>query len=130
MTITDEHKPTKMEQLLNELDVTAGSSGSLVAHCPAHNDSHPSLVIGVGTGGKLLLHCRAGCTHEEVRAAIGVNVSGTGWTLPEGYEPADSSHGGTVSEERYTALLQLISAGVRDMTDEARAHARERFGLT
>ena len=65
-----------------------------------------------------------------MRAAIGVNVSGTGWTLPEGYEPADSSHAGTVSEERYTALLQLISAGVRDMTDEARAHARERFGLS
>jgi putative DNA primase/helicase len=39
------------------------------AHCPAHDDRDPSLSIDV-RGGKVLVHCHAGCRQAEVLAAL------------------------------------------------------------
>lgn len=41
-----------------------------VAHCPAHNDSHPSLSISSGKKHPIILHCHTGCTQDEVVAAL------------------------------------------------------------
>jgi len=41
-----------------------------VACCPAHADKHPSLSIDEGRDGKVLLHCHAGCTQDEVIDAL------------------------------------------------------------
>ena len=43
--------------------------------CPAHNDQNPSLSVGLGTDGTLLLHCFAGCSFNAVVQAAG--LSGT-----------------------------------------------------
>lgn len=40
------------------------------ARCPAHDDSRPSLSIGDGVDGKLLIHCHAGCDFGDVLAAV------------------------------------------------------------
>ena len=40
--------------------------------CPAHQDYKPSLSIGIGNKGQLLLHCFAGCSFTEVVAAAGL----------------------------------------------------------
>ncbi|OUS06972.1 hypothetical protein A9Q96_08370 [Rhodobacterales bacterium 52_120_T64] len=45
-----------------------GNSG--VACCPAHGDKHPSLSIGTGGNGQLLLNCHAGCAFSDVLAAL------------------------------------------------------------
>jgi hypothetical protein len=42
-----------------------------VARCPAHDDREPSLSVGVGGDGELLLHCFRGCAFEAVVAAFG-----------------------------------------------------------
>jgi hypothetical protein len=39
--------------------------------CPAHDDRHPSLSVREGDDGRVLAHCFAGCTPEEVFSAIG-----------------------------------------------------------
>ncbi len=41
-----------------------------VACCPAHADKNPSLSIDEGPNGKVLLHCHAGCTQDEVIDAL------------------------------------------------------------
>lgn len=40
-----------------------------VACCPAHGDKHPSLTLANGTDGRLLLHCKSGCSFADVLAA-------------------------------------------------------------
>lgn len=42
--------------------------GHGMIHCPAHDDRAKSLSWNWANG-KLLLHCFAGCTWEEIRAA-------------------------------------------------------------
>ena len=44
-----------------------------IARCPAHDDRMPSLSIADGADGadgKILVHCHAGCTQDEVIAAL------------------------------------------------------------
>jgi hypothetical protein len=45
-----------------------------IARCPAHDDRKPSLSIGEGQGGTVLVHCHAGCDQRDVIAAL--NASG------------------------------------------------------
>lgn len=41
-------------------------------HCPAHEDAHSSLTIGLGDDDKILLHCKAGCSTDSIRRALGL----------------------------------------------------------
>ena len=40
--------------------------GKYVACCPAHDDKTPSLSIKDAPNGKVLVHCHAGCSQDEV----------------------------------------------------------------
>ena len=42
------------------------------ARCPAHDDRDPSLSIGIGTDGRVLLHCHAGCPAEAIVGTLGL----------------------------------------------------------
>lgn len=51
-------------------------NGGYMALCPAHNDHDPSLFISVSEDGeRILIHCFAGCSEEEVLAAMGLKPS-------------------------------------------------------
>jgi hypothetical protein len=55
--------------------VRRGGSG-WSAFCPSHNDQNKrSLSVGITQGGKMLLKCHAGCTVQEVTAAVGLTVA-------------------------------------------------------
>jgi len=45
-----------------------------MARCPAHGDKSPSLSVSVGNGGRVLLHCHAGCKPEDVVRAMGLKM--------------------------------------------------------
>jgi hypothetical protein len=46
-----------------------------VVACPAHDDQRPSLVVSEGECGRVLVHCRAGCTTVAVCRALGIQVA-------------------------------------------------------
>lgn len=60
------------------------------ARCPAHEDRNASLSIGRGDTGETLLHCQAGCSIDEITAALGVEKRDlferptNGKTMPDG----------------------------------------------
>lgn len=62
--------------LLNRLEgVKERGQGRWVAKCPAHNDRLPSLSIRELSDGKVLIHCFAGCSVDEVCCAVGLDVN-------------------------------------------------------
>ena len=64
-----------LEPILQRLDrVRRVKTGIYKACCPAHDDSSPSLEIK-DAGDKALLICRAGCTFDEIRSALGMDSS-------------------------------------------------------
>ncbi len=55
--------------IVNALGGKIQSDGSAMVLCPAHDDKNPSLHI-TDTGGKILVHCMAGCTQDSVISAL------------------------------------------------------------
>ena len=48
------------------LDKPRQSGNGWSCCCPAHNDSKPSLSVSDTDDGKILVHCHAGCSQEDV----------------------------------------------------------------
>lgn len=49
----------------------AAANGSWSARCPAHEDGSPSLSVRAGDHGGVIVKCHAGCSFDEVCAALG-----------------------------------------------------------
>jgi hypothetical protein len=45
------------------------------AKCPAHDDREPSLSIGEGADGRVLLNCHAGCDVDSICASLNIRTS-------------------------------------------------------
>lgn len=41
--------------------------------CPSHDDRHNSLSVSRGDDGRILLHCHAGCSYNQIIAALGLS---------------------------------------------------------
>lgn len=62
--------------LLSRLNkVRPSGHGSWLACCPAHADRHPSLAVREADDGKVLVHCFAGCSIQEVVSAVGLQLA-------------------------------------------------------
>jgi hypothetical protein len=63
-----------IEELLERLDRVKRSGDGWTARCPAHEDKVASLSVGVGDDDRVLLHCFAGCSAEDIVSAIGFEL--------------------------------------------------------
>ena len=63
-----------VNEFLSRLDGVKGGHGQWTAKCPAHDDRRASLSVSVGEGGRVLLNCHAGCSAEDICAALGLTV--------------------------------------------------------
>jgi 5S rRNA maturation endonuclease (ribonuclease M5) len=62
-----------VQAILSKLKKVKGAGhGKWSALCPGHADKKPSLSVGLGEDGKVLLHCHAGCDVKTIVAAIGM----------------------------------------------------------
>jgi hypothetical protein len=63
------------KDVLDAFDVVSSEGNQYQIRCPAHEDRSPSMVATVTDDGKkMLLHCRAGCTNEEIIEAAGLEM--------------------------------------------------------
>ena len=53
-------------------NVKQTGDGQFMARCPAHDDQHASLSIGMGGDGRALVKCQAGCAGSAVLSALGM----------------------------------------------------------
>lgn len=64
-----------LDAMLARLEKVRDSrNGSYIACCPAHADKSPSLSIRETPDGRVLVHCFAGCTVQDVVAAVGLRI--------------------------------------------------------
>lgn len=93
------------------------TSNGWFATCPSHDDRNPSLSIGLGRDGRVLLNCHAGCPTTAVVAAVGRTMADlypgpkrSGTRAP--WRPGTAGRGPLVLRERFTLLLgELPLAG-------------------
>ena len=64
--------PAHVQSILDGLKQVRKTGTGWTACCPGHSDRHPSLSIGTGAGGRVLLSCLAGCPTEAVLAGMGL----------------------------------------------------------
>ncbi len=66
-------------RVLGQLGEFKAASDGYQAHCPgpAHKrgDKRPSLSVGVGGDGRVLLYCHGGCSVEDICTAIGITTA-------------------------------------------------------
>jgi hypothetical protein len=63
------------QEIVNRLERVAKAHDGWTARCPAHEDDRPSLSVGVGEDGRVLLRCFAGCQVDAILAALHLEVS-------------------------------------------------------
>lgn len=62
-----------IDTLLSRLDgVRSRGDGQYMAKCPSHQDRSPSLSIKECDGGKVMIHCFAGCSALDVVESVGL----------------------------------------------------------
>ena len=87
--------------LLERLDkVRVRGPGQWSACCPAHDDRGPSLTIKETSDSRLLLHCFAGCSVDEVVGAVGLDLSDL--------FPPRESHGAPLQRRRLLTAAQAM----------------------
>jgi hypothetical protein len=62
--------PFDLDVVLSRLRGVRRHGAGWTACCPVHDDREPSLSIGIGAGGHLLLYCFAGCRYAAIRDAL------------------------------------------------------------
>jgi len=73
-TINPSNSKGTIDRILSLLDDVRETSNGWTARCPAHNDHNPSLSINIGSDGRILLHCFAGCSIEDICSELGIEI--------------------------------------------------------
>ncbi len=55
-----------------EVKPAPGLSRSMICRCTGHDDNRPSLLVSETDDGRVLMHCRAGCSFDEVLQGLGL----------------------------------------------------------
>lgn len=113
------------------------ASDGVVVRCPAHNDRRPSLLLVHHQGGKVGVHCRAGCPTPAVLTAAGLSMSDLFDVAPGALvDSAPAERPELVSGAPVGALAHYVdatSARLFDYSAEwaaaARAYLADRFGV-
>lgn len=65
---------SNLDNLLSRLHKVRKNGKDYIACCPAHDDKSPSLAIAEKEDGRVLLHCFAGCSANDVLGAVGLEL--------------------------------------------------------
>lgn len=100
---------TTLNEFLSRLKGVRRCGSGFKALCPAHNDRNPSLHISQAADGKVLLHCFAGCTVEDICAALGIETSDlfpTPLEEPQSHKKFEAIY--EYTDERGDLLFQVL----------------------
>ena len=100
-----------VDQILPRLHGVRRCGSGWIALCPAHRDRSPSLSIAE-RGGRILLHCFAGCARAVILAGLGL-TSGDLWPArritPEEKRRFDSEKRAAAKRENRLLVAELVA---------------------
>jgi len=109
----DESRVT-VEEVIAQLNAKKNGVG-YKAKCPAHDDHEPSLSIGSGEDGRVLLHCHAGCELDAICAAMNIEP---GDLFPKREVPRrEPTTIARLAAHKKLDVVFLRELGLRDLTD-------------
>ena len=77
-----------IQDYLTRLEGVPQTASGFSARCPAHSDHNASLSVAAGEDGRILVHCHAGCSTEDIVAAMGLTM---GDLFPDEQRPSSPS---------------------------------------
>jgi putative DNA primase/helicase len=121
----------ELATVLDRLTHVRRSASGHVAYCPVHEADgqrhRPSLSIGVGRDGRILLHCFAGCPYRHIVAALGLADGALRTKAPAALAPA------WITLAQVEAAREYIASCIERLTDPEGRHAlgylSERFAI-
>lgn len=127
MTATD-----PVERLRHILEnVRPKGNGGFVARCPSHQDPKNSLSVDCGDDGRALVRCFAGCSADQVTAALGLTTRDLFPPPPTAATVRENGHGrpaGATSETPPRRCVATTRYKIRDETGAVVAvHVRRDF---
>jgi hypothetical protein len=110
--MTPEEVAAKIAAVHGRSPRPSGSSWSV--RCPAHEDRNPSLSVGTGRDGKVLITCHAGCPVEAVLAAA--ELTWQALFIPRPSKGSDVVAKYTYTDELGKPLFQVRRLFPKDFT--------------
>src|SRR2546421_13023330 len=108
----EESSSPALDNVLAHLKGVRPSLRGWRACCPAHADSEPSLSIGLGEQGQVLLKCFAGCSLERIVEAVGLSL------LDLFPERAPTAERAGSNGARYARRTLLAPSGEKQLSSE------------
>lgn len=114
----------KLDDLLSRLHSVTREAKGWLACCPAHGDRNPSLIVGVGDSGNIVLHCRSRhCSTEAIVASIGMEMKDL---MPPRVEEAPKE---LAWDDRIEATYDFHDERGQVLYQEVRLHSPKDFKL-
>ncbi|WP_149084820.1 phage/plasmid primase, P4 family [Microbacterium sp. 1S1] len=120
-------------ELISRLNVTGRTSDGILAVCPAHEDrpENPHLRITITEHGKVLIHCRVGCSNKTVLKALDMTLRDIATIDISDAPPLRSSTSKTpAGVAEIAALATQLDTWSANLDDDGRNYAQRRFGIT
>jgi hypothetical protein len=64
-----------IDLFLSRLQKVKKNGRDYIACCPSHQDKSPSMTIAEREDGRILVHCFAGCSAQEIVESVGMTLS-------------------------------------------------------
>ena len=112
-----------LHEVLHRLRKVKKTGTGWLTCSPAHRDEHASLSVSEGTDGRVLLHCHAGCSFNDIVGALGLtaqdlaprNQQGGGGVVNPAISPATLQHPPGCTLADYAGAKQLSIQFLRDL---------------
>lgn len=124
----------KLSEFLSRVGPVETARDGYLAHCPAHEDTRPSLRIGVSD--KVLLKCRAGCATSDVLTALSMTMRDLATmevdadaAPPQRATSTDAPASPAAVAALATELDRYAAAIFTESGAGTLAYAKERFGI-
>jgi len=106
-----------IESFLTHLQKVRPSGNGWLACCPAHDDKSPSLAVGIGNAGGIIVRCFAECSFESIVDSLGLKPADLmPETLPDVHAVKPIAFNARTALEALAYQATIVAIAAEDMS--------------